>query len=171
MQPLKCILASILSISLASVILVLFCSPQVYGIGDKTPQIDKNASNIPYHEKTIKTPYGSISAQISTSSQESVENYVLEQAKAENVSTTIVKWIVGKESHFGQRLVGDDATSLGPWQFNLVQTPSISESCAMDLKCSTSLALAWLRAGKENKWSSWKYRCLWYSKENPPDCK
>jgi hypothetical protein len=127
----------------------------------KTPKV-------PYSEKTIKTPQNAKSDEIGISGQESVENYVVKEAKKEGVNENIVTWIVGHESQFGKRVVGDDGISLGVWQFNIKTNPGISRECAMDLKCSTQLALNWLKAGKINKWSTWKFRCKWY--QDAPDC-
>jgi hypothetical protein len=104
-------------------------------------------------------------------SVEYVKNYIISQAKAENVSTTIVSWIVSKESQWGQRMVGDDGASLGVWMWDIQKNPWVSRSCALSLTCSTRLALDWLKEGKQNKWTTWRFRCIWYSKENPPDCK
>ncbi len=103
-------------------------------------------------------------------SVEYIKSYILSQAKAENVSTTIVAWIVQRESQWGQRMFGDDGNSRGIWMISRIWHPEVSQQCAMDLKCSTQFALNLIKKGGQNQWSSWRLRCVWYKNDNPPDC-
>jgi len=100
---------------------------------------------------------------IAPPSPEQVKSYVLAQAEAAGVNPAQALWIVGHESQFGQNTVGDGGKSIGPWQFNLKANPEISYQCADDLKCSTSLALQWIKNGKIRMWSTWTYCRAWYS--------
>lgn len=65
---------------------------------------------------------------------------------------------------------GDDGQSRGYWMISDVYHPEVSTACADDLACSTDWSLQWIAAGHIDQWSTWKYRCTWYPKENPPDC-
>ena len=142
MNKLQCILKSIILISGASVALILFLCPRVFAVEPKPePQ----------------TPTD-------------IKEYILEQAKAENVSTTIVSWIVSKESQWGLHTIGDDGISLGPWQINVKANADVSAQCAENLTCSTRVSLEWLKQGRQEKWSTWKHRCGWFRDRNPPDC-
>ena len=114
--------------------------------------------------KPVKTQ---INAKNST---EYIKSYILSQAKAENVSTTIVSWIVEHESQWGRRMVGDDGKSLGIWMIDRQYHPNISEQCANSMTCSTRVSLEWLKQGKQDIWSTWRLRCTLYPTENPPGC-
>ena len=103
-------------------------------------------------------------------SPEYIKSYILSQAKAENVSTTIVSWIVEHESQWGQKMVGDDGNSLGIWMISRIWHPEVSQQCAMDMKCSTQFSLNLLKKGQADQWSTWRLRCILYKGQNPPGC-
>lgn len=98
----------------------------------------------------------------------SVRSYVEKQSIIFGVNPIDTLFIVSHESQDCQNMSGDDGISIGCWMFNLKANPQISKACAMDLPCSTKLALSWIVAGKINKWSTWRFRCEWYA--DAPDC-
>ena len=169
-NKIRCIIGSILSISLASVILVLFLCPENYVFGAKTPQIQEKGSNVPYYEKTLKTQPDAISGQITILPSSTVENYIVEQAEIEGVSETVVKWIVSHESQWGQRIVGDNGNSRGDWMISRIYHPEVSDWCSFNLQCSTAWSLNWIKKGNENQWTTYRLRCKLYPKDNPPNC-
>lgn len=132
-----------------------------------------------FHSAQLKTPpsvkpYTVIAAQTihkQAKNSDDIKSYILSRAKAENVSTTIVSWIVEHESQWGRRMVGDDGKSLGIWMIDRQYHPNISEQCADSMTCSTRVSLEWLKQGKQDMWSTWRLRCSLYPKENPPGCK
>ena len=87
-----------------------------------------------------------------------VRAYVMSRAKEAGVNPTKVDWIVGHESQYGQHLVGPEpnhTTSYGYWQFNDANA-DFDYACAMNLVCSTNLALEWIKAGKIDRWSTYR---------------
>jgi hypothetical protein len=60
---------------------------------------------------------------------------------------------------------GDDGDSIGTWMWDLKQNPWMTKSCALDLACSTRFALVWLKEGKENRWSTWACKYVWFYKD------
>lgn len=102
--------------------------------------------------------------------EEQIKNYILSQAKAENVSTTIISWIVQHESQWGQKMVGDDGNSRGIWMISRIWHPEVSQQCAMDMKCSTQFSLNLIKKGQADQWSTWRLRCVLYKDQNPPGC-
>ena len=136
------------------------------------PVFGKNEAKEGIVVRSVKSsPQGNFKPKMEALSPDSVRDYILGEAEKVGVDKNIVSWIVYRESQWGKRMVGDDGISLGVWQINVVANPQISRACAMDLKCSTRVSLGWLKQGLQNKWSTWKYRCTWFKKENPPDCK
>jgi hypothetical protein len=91
-----------------------------------------------------------------------VRAYVLAQAKLAGVNPVKVDWIVGHESHYGQRMRGDDGQSRGFWMISGVYHPEVSDACADDLPCSTEWSLNRILAGHINEWSAFRFcRRLW----------
>lgn len=91
---------------------------------------------------------------------EIIKTYIREQAVKNGVNPETALFIAEKESQFDPTKIGDNGISAGLWQFNLQANPSISYKCAIDWVCSTQLAMKWIKEGKINAWSVWKYRSL-----------
>jgi len=101
-----------------------------------------------------------------------VQAYVRAQAIENGINPVIALFIVAHESQNGTNLVGKEpngTVSYGYWQFNDAN-PDFNYSCAMDLTCSTMLAMDWLKAGKWNAWTTWANRCSWFPYDHPPNC-
>lgn len=93
---------------------------------------------------------------------EQIRQYVDNAAGQAGVNPLIAEWIIQHESQWNPGAVGDNGISLGLWQFNIQANPNISKDCALDYQCSTKMALQWILDGKINKWSSWRFRHIWY---------
>ena len=145
MQKIKCALVSLICIALASAILFLVLRPKTYAVEPKV---------------------------IEPQTPQEIKAYIIQQAKAEHVNLTIATWIVSHESRWGLQTLGDvdNGVSVGVWQINLARNENVSRQCAESVICSTRLSFAWLKKGEASKWSSWRFRCLWFRDENPPDC-
>jgi hypothetical protein len=117
----------------------------------------------------VSSPVLPASGVLSTSS---VIAYVRQEAALYGVNPVDALFIVAHESQDGQNLVGHEpngSTSYGFWQFNDAN-PDFDESCAMNLQCSTQLAMQWILAGKIARWSTWRFRCTMYPYDFPPNC-
>ena len=119
---------------------------------------------------TVKAPQKAESSQKTLIQTSSIREYVVEQANIYGVDPIKALWIVSHESQMGQNLEGDDGQSLGYWMISTVYHPEVGRACSLNLQCSTSWSLNWIKKGNINQWSTWKYRCKWYIKENPPEC-
>jgi hypothetical protein len=91
-----------------------------------------------------------------------LKNYLISEAKRNGIDTQKALFIVEKESNFHSDAVGDSGKSYGLWQFNIAANKNITKKCALDIQCSTKLAMKWLKAGKENHWSVFKNCEQWY---------
>lgn len=98
---------------------------------------------------------------------EITKNYVYLTALASGVDTELALWIIKKESAGNYLAVGDNGDSIGLWQFNLRLNKDIKYSCAIDVRCSTELAMKWLLEGKKNRWSVVSYCKEWFSETCP----
>ena len=145
------LLASILSVSLASVVLILLCSA-----------------------KTVKiAPQGEVLATSTISpsvelSPEQVREYVATQAQKAGVNVQKALWTLHHESQDGQRMIGDDGIchdprsinygketqSMGYFMINNCYHPEISEAFAMNLTSSTRFFLSSVLAGRIYEWTS-----------------
>jgi hypothetical protein len=115
-------------------------------------------------------------------SKADVKSYVSEQAQKLGLSERQIKiadFIIQHESDycwrngfFEQDIKGDldRGYSRGCFQISKLYHPEVSDACANDLKCATDWSLKWIKAGHENQWSSWKYRCWYYPKEKINGC-
>lgn len=103
-------------------------------------------------------------------STSTVKQYVEAQAKLLGVSIIPVDWILDHESQDGTNMKGDDGKSIGYWMIYLAKHPEVSYACAMNLQCSTQWTLTQILKGNINWWTTWKYRCTWFAKQNPPSC-
>ena len=146
MQKIKCIIASILSISLASVILILFCSPKNSEI------IPAKADGKILATSTYQKP-----------TPEEAREYVALEAKKAGVNVSKSLWVLDHESEDGNRMIGDDGQSIGWFQISRKYHPEISVSCAMSLPCSTSFFLQSVLRGKITEWTTYKYCRKWYA--------
>lgn len=93
-----------------------------------------------------------------------VRNYVLEQSRAVGVNSRKALWIVDHESQDGRNMVGHEpngSTSWGYWQFNN-RNAGFNKDCAMNLECSTKLAMNWILAGKIDAWTTYSQCRAWY---------
>jgi len=119
---------------------------------------------LPFRTIAVKpiAPQSRNSPPISAFSPDEVRSFVYQKARAGGVNPAYAVFIVSKESQFGRNMIGDDGKSVGYWQFNLQANPEISRSCAMDLKCSTDLALNWILKGKIMEWSTFRFCRKWY---------
>lgn len=138
--------------------------------GDFSPQqvqVPKNGENLATGQISPAMGVSTTSQNPSTST---VLAYVVEQAKKVGVNPIIAEWIVGHESQYGQNLIGDDGQSLGYWMISKEYHPEVPTSCSQDLQCSTSWSLNWIKQGNQDQWTTWRFRCKWYPKENPPYC-
>ncbi len=95
--------------------------------------------------------------------KEVIRSYIKEKATEKGVDPRKALFIAEHESQFNPNAIGDSGISFGVWQFNLKANPHISKKCALDYKCSTEIAINWLANGKENMWSVWRMRKLWYN--------
>ena len=98
--------------------------------------------------------------------QASVRNFIVAKALEHGVSSSKALYIVEKESGFGFRngkfnpaIEGPEkeGSSWGIWQF-WDKNDGFDKACAIDPICSTELAMNWLKAGRENRWSTWRNR-------------
>jgi hypothetical protein len=101
-------------------------------------------------------------------SPQNIQQYVATIANQYGVNAIDAEFIISHESQDCQHMSGDDGISIGCWMFNLKAHPEVSRSCAMDLSCSTNLAMQWILAGRINAWSTWRFRCKMYT--DAPDC-
>ena len=84
------------------------------------------------------------------------------RGKLAGVNPIKVDWIAGHESHYGQRMRGDDGLSRGFWMISGVYHPEVSDACADDLPCSIEWSLNRILAGHINEWSAFRFcRRLW----------
>lgn len=113
---------------------------------------------------------GAEKGQISPFSPISVDRYVRAEAIEYGVNPEIASFIVSHESQDGRNLIGDDGNSRGPWMISRIYHPEVSYACAMDLKCSTEWSLKHILAGYLSEWSTWRFRCKFYPRDNPPNC-
>jgi hypothetical protein len=149
MNQLKCIFTSLLSISVASVILLFILSPRIVKIAPEKGEVLATSTSVEY-------------------SPEQVREYVATQAQKAGVNVQKALWVIDHESQDGKRMYGDDNQSLGYFQISRVYHPEVSVACAMDLTCSTRFFLSSVLKGKIGEWTTWKYRCKWY--QDAPDC-
>jgi nitric oxide reductase large subunit len=149
MQKIKCVIGSIISLSLASVALILFVSAKTVKIAPEKGKVLATSPSVEY-------------------SPEQVREYVATQAQKAGVNVQEALWVIDHESQDGKRMYGDDNQSLGYFQISRVYHPEVSVACAMDLTCSTRFFLSSVLKGKIGEWTTWKYRCKWY--QDAPDC-
>ena len=97
--------------------------------------------------------------------KEAIRSYIKEKAAEKGVDPRKALFIAEHESQFNPNAIGDSGISFGVWQFNLRANPHIPKECALDYKCSTEIAMNWLADGKENSWSVWRMRNLWYNEK------
>jgi hypothetical protein len=98
-----------------------------------------------------------------------LKSYIEADARKSGVPPRLATWIVEHESQWNPHKIGDDGKSQGLWQFNRRWHPEISKRCAFSVSCSTHFAMRLLAAGKQEMWTTWKYRCERYS--DAPDCR
>ena len=106
-------------------------------------------------------------------SQEDVRTYIIQMADYYGIDHFKVLFIAQHESRFGwQNGYFDPAirgpekigASYGVWQF-YNQNKGFNKACATDLQCSTRQAMEWLKDGRENEWSAWRFRYQFYKDE------
>ena len=109
---------------------------------------------------------------------EIVRNYVYYSAVASGVDPDKAIFIVRHESNFDFYAIGDTEKicprngkpmrSVGLWQFEInCYNTDISEAEALSVASSTAIAFQWLKEGKENRWSVWRFCHEWFSKTCP----
>jgi hypothetical protein len=103
--------------------------------------------------------------------QTEVREYVAEQAKLAGINVTDALWVIDHESQDGQNLYGDDGNSLGYFQISTIYQPQVGKECSLSLPCSTAFFISSVKKGNINWWTTFKYRCKWFPKDNPPECK
>jgi hypothetical protein len=115
------------------------------------------SQSIVFGIKTPKTRQNSQNSAITTADY--IKNYVLTQAKAENINPIIVSYIVSHESQWRSWKTGDDGNSRGLWQISKIYHPEVSDVCAYDYRCSTLWSLNWIKKGNIGQWSTFKEYC------------
>jgi hypothetical protein len=102
--------------------------------------------------------------------QPAVKGYVLNRAKELGVNPIVAAFIVSHESQWDPTKTGDDGNSRGLWQISSIWHPEVSDACAYNVECSTNWSLEQILHGHIEEWSTWRFRCKWYAKQDPPDC-
>lgn len=97
-----------------------------------------------------------------------VAAYVWRECKNAGVNPIDCAWIVLHESQDGRHMRGDDGQSRGYWMISEKYHPEVSDACADNLQCSTAWAIANIKKGKIDEWTTWLYRFKWFGNENPP---
>ena len=123
-----------------------------------TPVVKKSSSTRSKADKGLVEVY-------SIKERALVRGYIREEAIKHGVEPDKALFIAEHESQFNPGAIGDSGISFGVWQFNLKANPYILKECALDYKCSTEIAMNWLVDGKENSWSVWRMRNLWYNEK------
>ena len=148
MQKIKCVIGSIISLSLASVALILFVSAKTVKIAPEN-KVLATSTSVEY-------------------SPEQVREYVATQAQKAGVNVQKALWTLHHESQDGQRMIGDDGIchdprsinygketqSMGYFMINNCYHPEISEAFAMNLTSSTRFFLSSVLAGRIYEWTS-----------------
>ena len=92
----------------------------------------------------------------------SIKDYLIAEARKAGVDENKVIWIVEHESMYNLQAIGDGGHSRGLWQIHQPSNPEVTIECAFDLECSTKWSLKQIKQGHINKWSAWRFRCVWY---------
>ena len=108
---------------------------------------------------------------------EVTKEYVRLTALASGVNPQVALWIVKKESNFDPNVIGDTKEALCPvgpnkgkiqrargiFQLSDCWHPNISDEVAFSVASSTAIAMKWLKEGKENWWSVFRFCREWYT--------
>ena len=106
--------------------------------------------------------------------QADVRQYISSEAQCHGIPASEALFIAGHESQFGFRdaynpaIRGkepDGSTSRGIWQINNRSHSEVSDACADSLSCSTEWAMEQLKNGKDDMWSTWRFRAALYADE------
>jgi|ERR1035441_728886 hypothetical protein len=87
------------------------------------------------------------------------------KASGTALTQTVALFIVEHESHFRPGVVGDDkgtSRSRGLWQIFSKYHPEVSDEMAFSPKESTKWALARIKAGYANEWSTFRFCRKWF---------
>ena len=91
-----------------------------------------------------------------------IKSYVVNEAIKVGVNPKLADCIVKHESQYNPKKAGKDTgntISRGLWQWNDYWHPEISSLCAYDAVCATAKALAWIKSGHVDQWSTYHEYC------------
>ena len=125
---------------------------------------------MPYQEVIIIPPEPNVPV---VHDQQDVRGYVRDMCAWAGQDTFKCLFIIQHESQFGFRGATFDPAIRGPEKIGASwglaqfydQNKGFNKACATDIQCSIRQMTQWLKDGRENEWSSWRFRYEWYKDE------